>query len=91
MSEKNIKKLLIGELFCGPGGLASGAFDAKLNDDSCKWSIEHCWANDIHEDACKSFALNFCGTKDLDNAKAKSVLCEDVRNLAKNDSSPGFP
>jgi len=87
MNKKKIKQFLLGELFCGPGGLASGAFDAKLYDDSHKWSIEHCWANDVNLNACRSFALNFCGTKDLGNAKAKSVLCEDVRNLASTDFS----
>jgi DNA (cytosine-5)-methyltransferase 1 len=77
------KKLLIGELFCGPGGLASGAFDAKLNIDNCKWSVEHCWASDKDENACKSYALNFCGTADLE--KVESVICNDIKKLAEEN------
>ena len=83
MSEKNIKKLLIGELFCGPGGLASGAFEARISNGEYEWEIEHSWANDMSDDACRSFALNFCRTSDLN--EAQSVVCEDVRNLAEDD------
>ena len=42
MSEKTIFKL--GELFCGPGGLACGALRAKSEDGL--FGIEHAWAND---------------------------------------------
>ncbi len=83
MSKKNCKKLLIGELFCGPGGLASGAFESRISNGEYEWEIEHSWANDMDKDACRSFALNFCGTSDLD--EAHSVVCEDVRKLAEDD------
>ena len=34
----------LGELFCGPGGIACGALRAKSDDGS--FTIEHAWAND---------------------------------------------
>ena len=34
----------LGELFCGPGGLAWGATNADIGLDDFK--IEHAWAND---------------------------------------------
>lgn len=49
--EKSIIKL--GELFCGPGGIAYGAMKAKSSDGSLR--IEHTWANDYDKDACKTY------------------------------------
>lgn len=40
----------LGELFCGPGGLAKGAQLADIGDDD--WKIIHGWANDIDPDTC---------------------------------------
>lgn len=34
----------LGELFCGPGGLAWGATHANIGDP--EWRIRHTWAND---------------------------------------------
>ena len=34
----------LGELFCGPGGLAWGAAHANIGDP--EWGIHHAWAND---------------------------------------------
>lgn len=73
----------MGELFCGPGGLASGAFEARFRNEEFDLAIEHCWASDFDEDACKSFALNFCDTSNLQ--EAKSVVCEDVKKLSESD------
>ncbi len=63
----------LGELFCGPGGIACGAHNAT-SDDGEK-SIVHAWANDFDEDTCKTYAKNIC------NGDGATVYCKDVREL----------
>ena len=36
----------LGELFCGPGGIALGALNANVEHNGEKYSIVHEWAND---------------------------------------------
>ena len=67
------KKFRLGELFCGPGGIACGAHNAHSQDG--KLTIEHAWASDFDPDTCLTYAHNICGG---DNS---SVYCEDVREL----------
>ena len=69
--EKHVFKL--GELFCGPGGLACGALRSKSADGAL--SIAHAWANDYDPDTCETYRKNICP----DNPK--SVYCGDVREL----------
>ena len=46
----------LGELFCGPGGLAYGALNATIKNKDFK--IVHQWANDYDEDTCKTYTYN---------------------------------
>ncbi len=69
--KKTVFKL--GELFCGPGGLALGATKARIKNK--KYKIEHAWANDYDESTCMTYRRNIC-PKDPD-----SVICGDVRSL----------
>lgn len=64
----------MGELFCGPGGLAWGAINANIDDENTK--IIHAWANDIDDCTCQTYRHNICK-----NDRAASVICEDVREL----------
>ena len=48
----------LGELFCGPGGLAWGA----MNADVPGMKIEHAWANDYDYDTCQTYIRNICQT-----------------------------
>lgn len=64
----------MGELFCGPGGIAYGATQAKVDG----YSIEHAWANDYDENTCETYRANICP----DNPK--SVIHGDVRKLDLN-------
>ena len=50
MNTKHTFKL--GELYCGPGGLAYGALTSHSDDSA--YNIEHAWANDYDEDTCKT-------------------------------------
>ena len=63
----------LGELFCGPGGLAYGATHSDIND--AEWGIRHLWANDYDEETCETYRHNICP----DNPD--SVICGDVRRL----------
>lgn len=67
------KTFRLGELFCGPGGLACGALKASLNNG--EWKIEHAWANDFDSDTCRTYVRNICP----DNPD--SVICQDVHTL----------
>lgn len=79
----------LGELFCGPGGLAYGATSAKIEDSNFK--IEHAWANDYSRDTCDTYINNICdGIPD-------TVYCMDVRKFVYQKLEPinafafGFP
>lgn len=66
-------KFKLGELFCGPGGLACGAMRSQSNDG--KYGITHAWANDYDEDTCMTYCKNICPED------PNSVYCGDVREL----------
>ena len=66
-------KFRLGELFCGPGGLAWGAMNAKISDP--KYRIVHQWANDYDQDTCNTYMRN------IDGADESNVICGDVRKL----------
>lgn len=46
------------ELFCGPGGLAQGALDAKVVKGGTEYVIRPVWANDYDEDTCATYRRN---------------------------------
>ncbi len=70
---KKNKIFRLGELYCGPGGLACGALRSQSDDG--RFSISHAWANDYDSDTCETYRKNICP----DNPE--SVHCGDVRNL----------
>ena len=45
----------LGELFCGPGGIAWGAMNATIEDPN--FSIVHQWANDYDADTCETYKI----------------------------------
>ncbi len=79
----------LGELFCGPGGLAWGATNADIGLPDYK--IEHAWANDYDNDTCNTYRRNICPDD------PESVLWGDVRKLDLASLPPidvlafGFP
>lgn len=86
MSEE-VKEFRLGELFCGPGGLAWGALHAEVPG----YRIVHQWANDYDQSTCNTYQRNIC--PDMPG----TVICEDVRKLDIAALSPidalafGFP
>lgn len=75
-NKKETTEFRLGELFCGPGGIAQGAADASIENKHYK--IIHQWATDYDKDTCNTYRKNFCG----DNPQ--TVICEDVRKLDFN-------
>ena len=79
----------LGELYCGPGGIACGALRAQSNNGEL--TVEHAWANDIDPDTCETYRLNICPEN------PESVICCDVRDLEIAGLGPidafayGFP
>lgn len=79
----------LGELFCGPGGIAHGAITATAEDKD--YSIVHQWATDYDKDTCNTYIHNICPNN------PNSVICKDVRKLDMNTLSDidalafGFP
>lgn len=66
------KTYRLGELFCGPGGLAYAAINSDIGNGD---RIVHAWANDFDEDTCKTYIHNICPSV------PNSVFCEDVHTL----------
>ncbi len=81
----------LGELFCGPGGLALGAMRASARRYGETYSISHAWANDFDSDSCETYRHN------ISPHSPSSVICRDVQKLDFSSLSPidalafGFP
>ncbi|HRW98122.1 MAG TPA: DNA (cytosine-5-)-methyltransferase [Cyclobacteriaceae bacterium] len=76
----SVKQFVLGELFCGPGGMALGAKLARPQHDRVGniFSIRHSWGVDIDEAAINTFNTNKLGIG----------ICADVRDfVADNDES----
>ncbi len=71
------KTFRLGELFCGPGGLACGAMQAKV--EGVNMSIEHQWSTDYDQDTCNTYTRNICPNN------PQSVICHDIRTLDLNE------
>lgn len=63
----------LGELFCGPGGIAWGATNADIGIPDFK--IIHEWANDYDADTCETYRHNICPDT------SETVYNEDIRKL----------
>lgn len=79
----------LGELFCGPGGIAWGAVNADIGNP--QYTIEHQWANDYDVDTCKTYTNNIC------RDRPQTVYHADIRNFDFTQLAPidalafGFP
>lgn len=63
----------LGELFCGPGGIAWGATHADIGNP--EYTIIHQWANDYDASTCETYRHNICPNE------PETVYCGDVRML----------
>lgn len=75
-----MNELKIGELFCGPGGIALGA--ELANEDVGNFTttkLKHAWAVDYHESTVKTYVEN------IKDATKSTAICADVRELNLSD------
>jgi len=85
-----MKKIILGELFSGPGGIAIGA--EMANHSISKFTntkFQHGWAVDYHEETVATYRRN------VEGASEKSTICSDVKaitakKLAKISKINGF-
>lgn len=83
------KTFSLGELFCGPGGLACGMLSSQSDDG--KYTIKHAWANDYDHDTCMTYRKNICPDKP-DSVTEGDVRTLDIHSLAEIDAfAYGFP
>ena len=79
----------LGELFCGPGGIAWGATHADIGNP--EYTIVHQWANDYDASTCDTYRHNICP------GAPQTVYHEDIRELNMDKLAPidalafGFP
>ena len=79
----------LGELFCGPGGIAWGATHADIGNP--EYTIVHQWANDYDANTCNTYRHNICPQD------PQSVYHEDIRKFDMTKLAPidalafGFP
>lgn len=79
----------LGELFCGPGGIAWGAAHADIGDP--EFRIVHQWSNDYDTSTCKTYRNNICPEA------PQTVYNEDIRKFNMDKLSAidalafGFP
>ena len=91
MKTKKVVNFRYGELFCGPGGLALGAFSATAENNDRQYKIVHGWSSDYDPDSCATYLKN------ITHGEKSSVICSDVRNLDIKTLDPidafayGFP
>lgn len=74
--ETSGERFRLGELFCGPGGLAYGMLSAKVYDvQGASFSVVHAWATDYDEATCRTYRRNICPDC------PETVVCGDIRHL----------
>ena len=79
----------LGELFCGPGGIAWGATNADIGDP--EFRIIHQWANDYDSDTCETYRHNICPDAP-DTVYHADIRTFDMDQLADIDALAfGFP
>lgn len=81
----------LGELFCGPGGLALGAIKARGRGKAANHRIHPVWANDFDKDSCDTYHRNI-STNSKHLIINKDVRELDIESLPEIDAfAYGFP
>jgi len=68
-------KFKLAEIFSGPGGLALGAIQSRVENEKAIYGIKPIWANDVDLDTCKTYIRNIHG------GNKEQVVCSDVRKI----------
>lgn len=89
MNTEKITEFKLGELFCGPGGLALAATTAQIQNP--EYRIIHKWANDYDLETCHTYTRNIC-PYDADSVIHSDVRKLDIEHLGDIDALVfGFP
>ncbi len=79
----------LGELYCGPGGLALGALTSQ--SDNGEYKLTHAWSNDYDHDTCLTYTFNICPSMP-ESVYEGDVRDLDIKKLGKIDAfAYGFP
>lgn len=73
---KNVE-LSIGEMYCGPGGIAVAALNAQVKSRDSNLGFKHIWATDYDADTCQTYAFNM-----QRRHEHPMVISDDIRNVA---------
>ena len=85
-------KYTIGEMYCGPGGIALGAANASLNKNGRQFGFESVWATDYHADTCETYATNIKKIHPACDVIHSDIKDVDIDSLPKVDGFLyGFP
>lgn len=81
----------IGELFCGPGGIAQGISEAAsdLRATGVDINVKHEWANDYDRDTCLTYGANFPEAKVVHKDVRKLEIAKDLSDI--DGLAFGFP
>jgi len=69
-------KFRLGEMYCGPGGIAIGASRARVKAQGKTFGFEHVFATDYDPDTCQTYANNIHR-----HSPNVAVICKDVKEL----------
>jgi len=69
-------EISIGEMYCGPGGIAIAANNSKVQKKGTSLRFKHVWATDYDSDACQTFAMNMHRRQE-----SPLVICKDIRKI----------
>ena len=77
MIEVKQKKFVLGELFCGPGGMAIAADNVSVFDTKgIKYFVSHKWGLDFSKAACATFEKNL-----KKHSPDVEAICQDVNDF----------
>ena len=77
MIEVKQKKFVLGELFCGPGGMAIAADNVSVFDKKgIKYFVSHKWGLDFSKAACATFEKNL-----KKHSPDVEAICQDVNDF----------
>ncbi len=77
MSDVKQKKFVLGELFCGPGGMAIAADNVSVLDkNEVKYFVSHKWGLDFSKAACATFEKNL-----KKHSPDVEAICQDVNDF----------
>ena len=92
LENKNEKKISIGEMYCGPGGIGYAAKKSSINFKGINYKFTHRWATDYHADTCMTYENNIAKHEDNCDVIHTDITKYDISKLPYVDGFLyGFP